>query len=65
VRVLACGIDGAAPVVERAQRRTVICPERRAAAPVMQEISFAVQGEVPEPMVIWVDDEAYPCYVVE
>jgi len=31
----------------------------------MQQISFAVQGEVPEPMVIWVDDEAYPRYVVE
>jgi hypothetical protein len=65
VRVLAGGIDGAAPVVECAQRRTVVCSERRAAAPVMQQITFAVQGEVPEPMVIWVDDEAYPRYVVE
>ena len=63
--MLAGGGDGAAPIVEGPQRRAVICLEGGAAATVAQCISFAEHREMPQPVVIWIDDEAYPRYVME
>lgn len=63
--VLAGGGDGAAPIVERTQRHALISLKGGGAAAVAQCIAFAEHREVPETVVIWIDDEAYPRYVME